>query len=150
MEVFYDVAFRALDYDATLGDGPELPGRQLAEDIAASLRELGRSPLGVFNEEPFWAIRFASGSRTLDVLVGLYLPDEERDKAIWWVSVPSSLGFFDRLFRKAEGPSTILLLEAINAALQSDDRIRDVRWFKELPAEPYESSKYSNLPTATV
>ena len=128
--------------------GPDLPGEQLARDLMLALEGTGYSSLEVVNEEPFWVIRIPADPKPIDVDVGLFLPAEIREKAIWWVSVPSRLGGFARLLGKPEDPQIIELLEALHTVLQTHPNIVDVRWFKKLPAEPYRSSKFANHPIA--
>ena len=145
MAEYYEAAFRCTRYDAEIHDRP-LPGKEIAEELSAALVKLGLTPIGVFDEEPFWTVRMPHSSGTIDVLVYVYSPDSERMKAVWCVSVKSKMGFLGRLRKKQEDPATIALLNALHEALQSLPHVQDIRWFNELPSDPYTSSNWAMRP----
>jgi hypothetical protein len=146
MARYNEAAFHCTRYDASIGDRP-LPGRELAEELSAALVKLGLTPVGVFDEEPFWAVRIPHGSGTTDVLVFVHSPDSDRAKAVWCLSVNAKVSFLDRLRRKKEDPQTVALLNALHEALLSLPHIQDIRWFKELPSDPYDSGDWVERPT---
>jgi hypothetical protein len=149
MNVRYEAAFRAPHCDPTASVGSWLPGRQLAEYLAGRLQATDLGSVEVVDEEPFWVVRVPGESGPIDVLVYIYLPSEDPEDAVWSVCVPCQLGFFDRLLGRQERPQIVALLEAIHRALQTEGGIRDVRWFKELPANPYRTSKFGNVPVTS-
>jgi hypothetical protein len=144
MEIHYEVAFRSSVYESNFETG--LPGEQLARDLYSALEQIGYSSLELVNEAPFWVIRVATDSKPIDVLVSLFLPADDRTEAVWSVTIPRRTGFIGRLFGKPEEPEIISLLDAFHNILQKHANIDDPRWFKELPAEPYRSSKCASHP----
>jgi hypothetical protein len=141
----YEAAFRCTHYDAEILDRP-FPGESLAQELSFALSRFGLKPIGVFDEEPFWTVRVPHGSGTNDVLVYVHSPNKERSKAVWCVSVSSKKSFLDRLRGKQQDPSTLTLLNALHDALQSLPHVQDIRWFHELPSDPYDSSNWSVRP----
>jgi hypothetical protein len=141
-----EAAFHCTRYDASIIDRP-LPGRELAAELSAALVKLGHTPVGVFDEEPFWAVRVPLGSGTTDVLVFVHSPDSDRAKAVWCLSVNLKTSFLDRLRGKKEDASTVPLLNALHEALLSLPHVQDIRWFKELPSDPYDSASWAERPT---
>lgn len=145
MAGYNEAAFHCSRYDASIVDRP-LPGRELAEELSAALVKRGLTPVGVFDEEPFWAVRMPLGSGTTDVLVFVHSPDSDRTKAVWCLSVNVKVSFLDRLRGRREEPSTVVLLTALHEALLSLPHVHDIRWFKELPVDPYDSGDWAERP----
>ncbi len=146
MKIYYDAAFRSAAFDPTLALGESLPGRELAHDLGRALEEIGQAVREVSLDEPFWVIRVPTEPREIGILVYLYVPAEEGTEPVWAVSVPSTIGWLGRLLGKTEADSIVALLRDLDTVLRRDDRLRDIRWFRELPIDPYEAGDYSGSP----
>lgn len=150
MTIYPEAAFRSTAYQTSLEEQSVLPGRQLAEDLASGLRDLGHEVSGVTNDEPFWAVNIKLPKQSISLLVYLYYPNPDPGQAIWSVSIPFKLGLFSKLAGKQPDAAVVAVAQAVDMALQKCGKVYDIRWFKELPAEPFKASQYSAQPIAQV
>ena len=122
----------------------ELPGRDLAELVEQGLRRVGFAIEGVVYEEPFFVVRCRVGQFEYELLS--YLFDPHDVNPVWVVDCPSRLGFFDKWFARSKNAEYASVLQAIHRTLISDHRVREVRWFRSLPADPFSAEGYSRIP----
>ena len=145
MQLLRDAALRTTLDDSQARNG--IPGQQLAQRIAEGLRTRGVECDDVYRDEPFWSFSVRTATRQVHISAYLYRPDDVAEKAMWGVSlfapVPKLLR---RLFSPPDESGLQPILEALHTVLATDDAIWDVRWFKELPPEPYEADSYSHYP----
>jgi hypothetical protein len=143
MSKSYDAAFRCATHDPNpVSGGDALPGKQIAEELSEALSRLGMTPVGVFCEEPFWAVRVPEGASTVDVLVYVYHPDRDWNNAVWAVSIESTQSSMFGVLKREESPTRTAIVRAVDSALQSVPHVRDIRWFRGLPASPYGTDKF--------
>lgn len=143
----YEAALRSDRYEADVysQDVEEVPGRRLADAVAAQLRSQGFY-CTVVDESPIWVVNCRRDNAECEVLVSLYEPGKEPRTAVWNVSVPSSRSFFDRLLKRPEPDVRIELVLAVHSALEAIEGVSDIRWFRKWPAEPYACPAYSKTP----
>lgn len=128
--------------------GDRVPGRELGELITAGLRQRGFAAEDVSYEEPFFTTRCQSGNYRYEVQSFIYVPGET--DAVWAVDCPPTLGAWARFSGKSEDAELSAVLIAIHETLKNDARVIDMRWFKELPAEPFSVLQYGRSPTDAV
>lgn len=151
MSRFYNAAFRCTCYDPVPHQGGDvLPGKALAEALSTALQAIGHPPSQVSCDEPFWVVHVPEESKTIEVLVYIYLPAKERRNAVWVVSIPSEESSILGFVRKAESTARIATVETVCSALTCLPQISDVRWFRELPSDPLASTRYTTHPFAQV
>lgn len=145
MQLLPEAALRTTLEEAHTRRG--IPGEQLAQRIADGLRTRGITCGDVYRDEPFWSFSVRTATREVHVSAYLYRPDDVHEKAIWGVSLLApARGPLRRLFSRADDSDLPPILEALQSALGTDGAIWDVRWFKELPFEPYEADSYALHP----
>ena len=125
-----------------------MPGRQLGELVSSGLRKRGFEAEDVSYEEPFFVTLCRSGEIEYEVLSYIYWPDK-RDR-IWAVDCSPRLGFIPKLFGRSEESKLGAILGAIHDILKSEPRVRKMRWFKDLPAEPFAVRRYALSPKADI
>lgn len=122
-------AFRSMKHDPIpRRGGDDLPGREIASELAAKLARAGIEVISVTAEEPWWAIRVDEQGRGVEVLVYIFSPHEDRSMAVWHVSVPSDESSFFGLFSKPESPARALLVGSVKAALSEVQHVYDIKW----------------------
>ena len=142
LKAYFNAVFPHLDQ---LKKGEDrLPGRELAEVVVAGLRKRGFQTTDVKCEEPFFTTVCSLGSFKYEILSYIYVPDEI--DPIWAVECPSPVGFFARLSGKSDKHEHGTLLDALHDVLNDEPKIREIRWFKELPGAPFEEGKYGTSP----
>lgn len=109
----------------------DVPGKELADFVAAALAKSGIVHNGV-NERDGWAweIKSIAGETAIECIVG-YSDDGPRQ---WQIHTYGHLGLLNRLFGLGMGERDASLkafCEAIDGAIKSDDRFRDIRWYEE-------------------
>jgi hypothetical protein len=150
MSVKRVVALRG-DFDATfpdlrevLPDQDRVPGRDLAECVVAGLRRRRIETAGPFYEEPFFELRCQVAGRRIDVLCYILEPTART----WVVEVVRKTGFLARLRGSAAEAEVTAVVEAVHETLLRDSRVREARWFSELPASPFGNVSFSVSPFA--
>src|SRR5262245_34151832 len=140
---WYNAAFRCTAYDTIpRRGGADLPGGQIARDLAGLLSKLGVTVKEVVPEEPWWAVRVEEGRRNVDILVYVFLPDDDRSNAIWYVSVPSEESSFLDFFKKDEPESRNALIRSVHEALKRVPHVYDIRWFRGDGGDPFAGTPY--------
>jgi hypothetical protein len=133
------VAIRG-DFDARFPDlkglsrnADRVPGRELANLVAKWLRQGGLAIEGPEYEEPFFTLRHGMGRDRIEVLCYIYAPKAE----VWVVEATWRQGFLSRLFGRGEPQGLNPLLVALHEGLMQEPKVREMRWFATLPADPY-------------
>jgi hypothetical protein len=139
----FDANFPELTWLPKKGD--RVPGRELAELITEGLRQRGFDAEDVSYEEPFFTTRCQSGDYRYEVLSYIYVPAGA--DAVWAVDCAPTLGTWAKLTGKSEEAEHGAVLIAIHDTLKKDARVIDMRWFKDLPGEPFSVQKYGRSPT---
>jgi hypothetical protein len=144
------VAMRT-DFDATFPDFKSLakgqdrvPGRPLGQLIVNGLRARGFQASDLEYEEPFFVTRCQSGEHIYPVFSYVLYPDKAG--APWMVCCEPQVGFWGKLFGKSEEKDIGSVVDAIHDTLKNDAHIRDIRWFKIAPYEPFSEKKYATSP----
>ena len=140
-----DVTFPQSTWFPTKGE--RVPGGELAELIQKGLSQHGFDAEEVSYEEPFFVTRplCHSGNYRYEILSYIYYPDET--DAVWAVECAPRLGFWARLLGKSEDSELGAVLKAIDETLRNDSRVREKRWFKDLPGSPFAAQRYGRSPT---
>ncbi len=125
-------------------DADRIPGRELAEIVSRGLRQAGIAIAGPVCEEPFFTLRCEAGGQTITLLCYLYAPDT----GTWVVEAPQHQGFLSRLLRRPRTEGLRRVLEALHQTLLREPRVREMRWFAELPVEPFGKMPYGVGPFA--
>ena len=125
-------------------NGDRVPGRPLGDLVADGLRARGFTTSDVQCEEPFFVTRCRSGERTYPVAA--YLAYLDHTGPAWVVSCRRTIGFLGRLLGKSEDIELTRVLEAIDDALKKDGRITDIRWFPDVPYDPFSQTEYALSP----
>lgn len=125
-------------------DRDRVPGRDLAEFILGGLRRRQIEAAGPFYEEPFFELRCQVAGRRIEVLCYIYEPRAET----WVVEVLQKTGFLARLRGRTAEAEVTTVVEAVHEILLQDPRVRESRWFSELPATPFQSDSFSMGPFA--
>jgi hypothetical protein len=133
------VAIRG-DFDATFPDlkglphdADRVPGRDLANVVANCLRRGGLAIVGPEYEEPFFAVRCGSGREQIEVLCYIYEPKA----GVWVVEAGWREGFLDRLRGRGKPQGLNTVLTSLHEGLLGEPRVREMRWFGRLPADPF-------------
>ncbi len=124
-------------------DEDRIPGRDLASLVASGLRAHGLDAGEPVNEEPFFIISCRSGDFNYQVLCYLLEPGSD---PIWVVECARTLSAIARWRGKSEEAELGAVVLAIHKTLEKDARVRDIRWFRELPGSPFEQSWYDTSP----
>ena len=140
------------DFDPAFPDerglGPEddrVPGRDLAELVAAGLREQGLGVDGPSCDEPFFVVSCRSGEVRYQVLCGLLEP-KERD-SVWIVECPRTLGWWARLRGRSEEAELTRVVTALHEVFTASPRVRQVRWFDDdVPPDAFEGTRGAGRP----
>ena len=129
----------------TIKEGQDrIPGRELADFLHNGLKSHGFEVSEIENVEPLFSIKCKSGQLTYEILVSLYDPDAEQP--IWVIECPCKLGILAKLMGKKEDEELRTILAGIYSALSQKDKVWEMRWFKNLPAEPYSEVSYDLYP----
>jgi hypothetical protein len=123
-----------------------LPGREFGDFVVEGLRKRGFQASDNQCEEPFFVTWCRSGDWEYKVFCYLYTPDEA--SPVWVVECPATIGFWGKLTGKSEERELSAVLAAIDDTLKSDARVKETRWFADLPAEPFSAKKYAISPQA--
>ena len=133
------VAIRG-DFDATFpdlkglpDDADRVPGRDLADVVANCLRQCGLATVGPEYEEPFFAVRCGSGREQIEVLCYIHEPK----RGVWVVEAGWRQGLLDRLRGRGKPQDLDALLGSLHEGLMREPRVREMRWFTKLPADPF-------------
>lgn len=146
MKVNSAVAFKGT-FDSsfpTTGDD-RMPGRSLGELIVQGLNHHGLEASGPLNEEPFFVAPCRSGAIEYRVLCYILEPG---DDPVWVVECPRTLGRIANWRGKTEQQELGAVVTAIHETLRNDSRVREMRWFPELPASPFDEIQYDSAPTS--
>lgn len=145
MQLLRDAALRTTVEAARVRS--DIPGQQLAQRVAEGLRKQEVTCGDVYRDEPFWSFSVSTAIRDVHVSAYLYRPDDVAEKAIWGVTLFAPVpGLLRRLFSPPDESDLQPILEALHTVLTLDDAIWDLRWFKELPVEPYQADSYFLYP----
>jgi hypothetical protein len=125
-------------------DEDRIPGRDLGELVAEGLKRHGLEAQGPSNEEPFFVVRCKSGRFDYGILCYIYEPAED---PVWVVECPRKLGFLAKLRGQSEESELGAVVSAMHDILRDDPRVKEMRWFRELPPVPWgEETKYDTSP----
>jgi predicted RNase H-like HicB family nuclease len=137
----FDASFPDL---RTIKEGDDrIPGRDLGELIVGGLLRRGLQASGPVNEEPFFVVPCPSDQYNYRILCYVLEPGPD---PVWVVECPRLLGFMAKWRGESEENELGAVVTAIDETLKSDSRVREMRWFKELPISPFEESKYDTSP----
>jgi len=128
------------DFDATFPDlkglphdADRVPGRDLANVVASCLRQGGLAIVGPECEEPFFAVRCGSGREQVKVLCYIYKPKA----GVWVVEAGWRQRVLDRLRGRGKPQGLNAVLASLHEGLMREPRVREMRWFAKLPADPF-------------
>ena len=124
----YELELRSARYPADIRNctNETIPGKPLADDIAAGLRALGYREIAVVNESPLWVVEVGPRRNKLEVTVYASEVHDVPDKALWSASVPSRRGLWARLIGEPEDAETFKLAKALEKAVRAIDGVKVV------------------------
>ncbi len=121
------------DLKALPRDVDRVPGRELADLVARWLRQGGLVVEGPEYAEPFFILRHGGGREQIEVLCSIYDPQA----GVWVVEATGRRGLLSRLLGRGQPPALSGVLAALHEGLGREPRVREMRWFARLPADPF-------------
>lgn len=117
----YELTLRSAKYpaDVDAGNGDVLPGRPLAEDIAAELRKVGYTHVKVVDLSPLWDIQVSARPKGPAITVFVTVPSKVPREALWTASIASKRGLWARLTGQPEDAETLKLARALESAVRA-------------------------------
>ncbi len=113
--------------------------------MVSGLRKRGFQVSDIECEEPFFVTRCRSGEDQYEVLSYIYTPDKK--DPVWVVECLPTIGFLGKLFGKSEDTQIAPVLNAVDETLRNYPHVREMRWFADLPSEPFSVDSYETSPS---
>ncbi|HJU39009.1 MAG TPA: hypothetical protein VJ724_05500 [Tahibacter sp.] len=125
----YELILRSAKYPADIRNVTEetIPGKPLADDIAAALRDLGYRDATVVNAAPLWLVEVGARKDKREIVVHTEELHDVPYKALWNATVHSRRGLWATLIGQAEDAETLKLARALDKAVRMIDGLELVR-----------------------